>query len=368
MPQSEVRGQRSAVAETTQGGAAPVIVVRNPRVEIIDVFRFFAALWVMLGHAGPFPLFEGVTKSNVTGLVVRGIYHNLFVGPPAVIVFFVISGYCIHRPFRDVAQLPLLSYFTRRYVRILFPMTFAILLAKPVGFPLPLFQNSILWSLVAELIYYTIYPLLRPVAAQIGWRGLIIIAYVLSLVVAATNPSSPDYAGYGVYLTWLLGLPCWLLGCQLAETHPSDNHVEISLLEIWSWRIGIWVLSTLCSILNFHSPFVYPWTLNVFAFAVYLWLGKEITFHRNRTTSEVLAWAGLWTYSLYLTHRITMAGYQLLPVSHQLSPRINWCLEVLLMLAGAYIFYLIFEKPGHILARKLARISDPRFIVKQNRP
>jgi hypothetical protein len=38
------------------------------------------------------------------------------------------------------------------------------------------------------------------------------------------------------------------------------------------------------------------------------------------------------------------------------------------MLAGAYIFYLIFEKPGHILARKLARISDPRFIVKQNRP
>ena len=169
MPQSEVRGQRSAVAETTQGGAAPVVVVRNPRVEIIDVFRFFAALWVMLGHAGPFPLLEGVTKSHLSGLVFRGVYNNLFVGPPAVIVFFVISGYCIHRPFRDIARLPLLTYFTRRYVRILFPMAFAILLAKPVGFPLPLFHDSILWSLVAELIYYTIYPILRPLATRIGW-------------------------------------------------------------------------------------------------------------------------------------------------------------------------------------------------------
>ena len=92
MLQSDVRGQRSAVAETTQGGVAPVIVVRNPRVEIIDVFRFFAALWVMLGHAGPFPLLEGVTKDHVSGLIVRGIYNNLFVGPPAVIVFFVISA------------------------------------------------------------------------------------------------------------------------------------------------------------------------------------------------------------------------------------------------------------------------------------
>ena len=141
--------------------------------------------------------------------------------------------------------------------------------------------------------------MLRVGAGRIGWRGLIIVAYIISLIVATTKPSSPDYAGYGIYLNWLLGLPCWSLGCRLAETHPSDSHAEISLVEIWSWRLGIWALSTICSILSFHSPLVYPfWTLNAFAFAVYLWLGKEITFHRNRPTSRVLAWAGLWTYSV----------------------------------------------------------------------
>jgi peptidoglycan/LPS O-acetylase OafA/YrhL len=112
---------------------------------------------------------------------------------------------------------------------------------------------------------------------------------------------------------------------------------------------------------------VYPWTLNIFAFAVYFWLGKEITFHRNRATSRLLAWAGLWTYSLYLTHRITLAAYQSHPLS-SLSPRTNWALEVIAMLACAYIFYLLFEKPGHMLARKLARMSDPRVVIKQNRP
>ena len=70
MLKSAVRGQRPGrrseieVSETIQDGVR-VQVVRNPRVEIIDVFRFFAALWVMLGHAGPFPLLEGVTKSHV---------------------------------------------------------------------------------------------------------------------------------------------------------------------------------------------------------------------------------------------------------------------------------------------------------------
>jgi peptidoglycan/LPS O-acetylase OafA/YrhL len=320
----------------------------------------------MLGHLGPFPLVQGLSKSGLAGLVVRGVYNNLFVGPPAVIVFFVISGYCIHRPFRDVARLPLANYFSRRYVRILFPMLFAVILAKPVGFPLPLFNNSILWSLLAELIYYSIYPVLRPLATRLGWRSLIAIAYVASLLVATTKPAGPDYAAYGIYLNWLLGLPCWLLGCLLAGKHLSDGERESGVMEIWSWRMGVWGLSTACSILNFHSPVVYPRTLNLFAFVVFFWLGKEISFHRHRGTSKVLAWAGLWTYSLYLTHRVVMAGWHQLPLS-QLSPRVTWLVEVAVMLLGAYLFYRIVERPGHILARRLAQALDSRVIIKQAR-
>lgn len=356
--------QTVPVASRPKNGVSRVI--RNPRVDVIDVFRFIAALWVMLGHLGPFPLVQGLSKNNLTGLIVRGIYNNLFAGPPAVIVFFVISGYCIHRPFRGVAKLPLANYFSRRYVRILFPMAVAVLLAKPVGFPLPLFNNSILWSLLAELIYYSIYPVLRPLATRFGWKRLIAIAYVASLFVAFTKPRSPDYAAYGIYLNWLLGLACWLLGCLLAERGPVGSPVDVRLAEIWVWRALIWGLGTICSILNFHSPIVYPWTLNIFAFAVFFWLGKEIRFHRHRSTSKLLAWAGLWTYSLYLTHRIVMAGWEGLAPALQ-GTRMNWLLQVALMLVCAYLFYLIVERPGHILARVIARSVDSRVVIKQER-
>lgn len=341
-------------------------VIKNPRVEIIDVFRFFAALWVMLGHAGYFPLVQGFSKSDPVGLVVRGIYNNLFCGPAAVIVFFVISGYCIHRPYRDLPKLPLAHYFTRRFVRILFPMAFAILLAGPVGVPLRLFRDTILWSLLAELVYYSIYPTLRIAARKVGWMPLILFGYAAWLALILSKPGAPSYAAYGTYFNWVMGLPCWLLGCLLAERDQPDRTEEIAVAEIWLWRLGIWALAALCSVLQFHSPIRYPWTLNIFAIPVYFWLYKEIVFHRDRPTSQIFAWAGLWTYSLYLTHEVTFAAYLLLPISHS-NARLNWCLATLCMLLGAYLFYLAFEKPGHLLARRLARMVDPRLNVKQNR-
>jgi peptidoglycan/LPS O-acetylase OafA/YrhL len=332
--------------------------LRSDRVEIIDVIRFLAALWVMLGHLGPFPLID-VDRQNLVGALAHGIYNNLFSGPAAVIVFFVISGYCIHRPFRDARNLPLLNYFVRRYTRILVPMYVAVLFARPVGIGLPLFSDSILWSLFAELVYYTLYPLFRPAAKIITWRGLVVIGYLSSLAIIATNPAAKNYASYGLRWNWLLALPCWLLGCVLAEARPQAMGIVTGRVEIWAWRFGIWAFSVTCSALRFHSAIGYPWTLGPFALAVYLWLAKEIAYNQHNPPTKALAWAGLWTYSLYLTHKVTYAGYQTVP-GLNLSGRTNWCIAAVSMLLTAYIFYLFVEKPSHLLARRLARTLQPR--------
>jgi peptidoglycan/LPS O-acetylase OafA/YrhL len=355
---------RQPISDGREGDSQRII--KNPRVEVIDVFRFVAAFWVMLDHAGQFPFVNGFSKTDAIGLAVRGVFNNLFCGPAAVIVFFVISGYCIHRPYRHIQRLPLRHYFIRRFVRILFPMAAAILVATPVGVSLRLFHDTILWSLLAELIYYSIYPLLRIAARRMGWKPLIVIAYAGWTVLLVLYPRAPSYASYGIYGNWIMGLPCWLLGCLLAERDPVEDRRSVGRFEIWSWRAGIWSMATACSALHFHSPVRYSWTLNVFAIPVFFWLCKEISFHVDRRASPILAWAGLWTYSLYLTHEITLAAYQSLPTSH-FSSRLNWCLATTSMLVAAYMFYLLVEKPGHLLARYLARFVDPRLVVKQNR-
>src|SRR5205823_11292822 len=172
----------------------------------------------------------------------------------AVIVFFVISGFCINYPYAKGRSLDPKSYFTRRYIRIITPMMVAILLARPLNIKLTLLSDSILWSLLAEEIYYVIYPLLLISSRSIGWTKILAISFVLSLGVVLTNPSAGDYPSYGPYLNWLLGMPCWLLGCLLAQHVNSNPASSITTARIWGWRMAAWGLSSFCSVLRFHSP------------------------------------------------------------------------------------------------------------------
>lgn len=62
----------------------------------LDAIRFVCAFWVYMGHYGAPPLPASIDKSTTWGLLATGIYNNLTPGPAAVIVFFVISGFCIN--------------------------------------------------------------------------------------------------------------------------------------------------------------------------------------------------------------------------------------------------------------------------------
>jgi peptidoglycan/LPS O-acetylase OafA/YrhL len=97
----------------------------------LDTIRFFCALWVVMGHFGAPPLPAFIDKSTLPGLLTIGIYNNLTSGPAAVIVFFVISGLCIHFPHAVTLSIPNGgTYLVRRYLRIVPPMLVAIAIAQ----------------------------------------------------------------------------------------------------------------------------------------------------------------------------------------------------------------------------------------------
>ncbi|MEI7931474.1 MAG: acyltransferase [Alphaproteobacteria bacterium] len=324
----------------------------------LDSIRFICALIVVFAHTGQPPITTGIDTSTSLGWAVHALGGVLWSSAAAVIVFFVISGFCIHYPFARTNSIPsLLSYYPRRYVRIVVPVLAAIWLSSLVGLSLKLFNGSILWSLAAELIYYTIYPVLLIARRRLkSWLPLVGVAFVAALGVAASNLQAHDYPSFGLQLNWLLGLPCWLAGCQLADyiaSRPPARPVPF----IWVMRLGIWAGMSGCMILRYHSPLGYQWTLNVFALLVAVWLAFEIRQSVFKPPSPKLEWLGTWSYSLYLTHKMAVIVYEKIGVP-DLGYLLSWAVRLTFVLACAYLFYLVCERPAHILARIVARMAD----------
>ena len=233
----------------------PQTQLKRARVRGLDSIRFICALWVFFGHGAAPPLANPFPPDSPAHFAFRGFYGNIWSGPAAVIVFFVISGFCIHYPCLSTDRHPLLKeFYARRFLRLLPPVILAIPLSGLMGLHLSLLQDSVLWSLFAEMIYYICYPAFRHAQLRMGsWRGLVILSFAVAWVVAASNPSAGNYPSYGAGLNWLLGLPCWLMGCMIAESTHLTATRDVSTVSIWSWRAVIFSAAFVCCVLRFHS-------------------------------------------------------------------------------------------------------------------
>ena len=322
-----------------------------PRIPPISSLRFVLAAIVLLGHL-ELPFLR--TPQHGLRWAVRALSHCAFNGPAAVIVFFIISGFCIHFPNRNgFAMRSWKAYYSRRYIRILIPMAIAVLLSVPLRLSFSLFSQSILWSLLCEEIYYFLYPALLAAQRRIGWQKLLAGTAVLSLGVIMTNPGAREYPSYGPALNWLVGLPCWLVGCHLAARFDDFPLRTVQVRQIWLWRAGAWLLSVIAAALAFHTSVGLPWSLSLFAIYAVLWMEREIAYYQSRP-APILERAGEASYSVYLIH---LQGFRLATVlgAGAFGAAPAWALMVLTAAAYSALFYLLVEQPSHRLARSIGR-------------
>ena len=325
------------------------------RIRGLDAIRFVCALWVVLGHYNV-PLPYGSDGGSSLARAVDSFLHSVFYGPPAVIIFFVISGFCIHYPFRRGEMPDWREYYARRYVRIGVPLLAAAGIIFLMGPRLTQLEQSVMWSLYAEIIYYTIYPLLRFARFRFGWPALLAVSAVGVVAVVLHDPTAKAFNVYGPAVTWILGLPCWLLGCLLAER--SDVLTAAPVRGIALWRVGIWVMACVCGVLRFHSPVSYIYTLDPFGILVFFWLQQEIRHNRWKAPFGPLERAGAWSYSLYLMHHPAHWAYDRLTALsglHLPGRALSWVLQIAFALAFSYLFFRLVESPSHWLARQFKR-------------
>lgn len=329
----------------------------------LDSLRAAAAIWVMIGHGAVPPITDGYDKSSTFAWALNGVYGGSFSGPAAVIVFFVISGLCIHYPYANGKKFELSEFLTRRYVRIFVPMIAAILVNRLFGFVSwdnpRLLAGIPAWSLVAEMIYYALYPVLLIIHRQFPWKRLFYVTFGIAFAFAFTVPiSNINYPAWGYWGDWILGLPCWLLGVILAESIRKPLSIPSSS-TIWKWRLGAIVLGSITRNLAFQGIIGNHLTLNFFAIYAFFWLRHEIAYYNkvdDHKPSSILEWSGKWSYSLYLIHPLAFKLFELIPLP-DFGSMVNWFIKFNFILAVSIAFYFIFEKPSHLLARKAGNIK-----------
>jgi peptidoglycan/LPS O-acetylase OafA/YrhL len=330
---------------------------------ILDALRFVLAFWVAVGHFKMIPLFgDSNSGTGLWHLFKRGWDTTVF-GTPAVIVFFVISGFCIHLPFRGSVKIDVARYYLRRYTRILIPVAAAVGVYRLMGQHIRLWgEHSILWesplwSLACEEIYYAMYPMLRWLRNKAGWKLLLPASFVISVPIAATHPHAGNWHVFGPFGTAMMLLPVWLMGCLLAEQADSLAQADLRL-SIWFWRFLAWPGCWVSEMMHFKMGISYTQTMVWFGVLAYFWVRQEIAHGKTSLPNRYLVGAGAWSYSLYLVHAQGGAAFGWLNLP-SLGGVMDWLLVMTSCLVFGYTFYVLVERPSHKLARKIS-LRDAR--------
>ncbi len=373
-----IGGAARYVRETCTGGR---MATSDKHLARIDVLRGVAILMVLVFHAWVAAF--GRDQFDWGGLIDGTVPHpgRAFLltypvrfGNAGVSLFFVISGYVIHRSYLRDAQFTWRGYVARRFWRI-YPAYLVALVAVAVwlhreqtrDFALHAALahnvsartffgiNPSLWSLAVEVQLYLLYPL--AVAARRAWGpgGMLAVGVAASTVWRLAAAATTDLPGPQTYHIWLSPValwPDWLLGAFLADRHAGDRRAFARPLAWAAVGVAVVVLGEVVRPLR-----VVQFSAASLAAAALM----EMYLYRRGSPgrlARVVAAVGLCSYSLYLIHQPLMLEWVRLlnerGVTHPVAQVVGFVPYILAAVGVAWLMYLVVEKGGTRLGRWLA--------------
>jgi peptidoglycan/LPS O-acetylase OafA/YrhL len=403
------------------------------RLQSIDALRGIAALGVVLYHA--VMQTSNAVPDNFFRWPVKLLQFVSSFGYVGVFLFFVISGFCIHLQWakaRAQGETPSIKFsaFWRRRFRRLYPAyliafaLFLLMMALSTGINVTHFFiydvvmhllmlhnldpntcysiNGVFWTLAIEEQLYLAYFLLLILRSRWGWGPTLVICAAARVGWFAFSHAAWVATGTGIpvpeaaashWLTWALGaiaveaafglvkLPKWCRNIWLGiaaivaasatsmilPTTQKDTlpHTLAWMLMHPAWGLGFFILVN-CAVQTEQS-----WARKLSA------LGEA---HSRfdfaalfRRLVGGLAFIGVFSYSLYLTHELVIMQSWWF-VSEGLAPILNTLLIVVPATVGfAWVFYVFCEKPYMRSAvRKVMRaeenLDEPVNAFAQNLP
>lgn len=357
------------------------------RLGVINALRGLSALAIVLHHVR-IPLWVGWTEISTHpeqySLFDRVMAYLSLPCPffgHAVMLFFVLSGFCIHYPYAGQARaFAPKSYAIRRTLRIYPPYLAAVVLS---GFVTYLFHhrwgigdpagenflrsafmtqnyppnagqilcNPALWSLPVEMELYLVYPLFYFCLKRYGLRTSMSLALLFSAVTSVLAFQDVEWSYYNFSRYWLI----WCGGAWIAEKLATD--------ALPTCGRG-WTTITLLSLVLAMNGVVQDWNLieqqltwGLFFFLMLAWSLRHMPYSEDNPSSIGKAMNGLGSisYSLYLTHYpfLVICGMWIERDLLGAKPT-NFLVPLAftgLAIVFATVFYLLIERPCHHWAR-----------------
>lgn len=360
---------------------------RRPHLESITILRGLAALGVVLFHVRIF-LWVGWNEirnnpheySALERLVSWLSIPTPFLGE-GVLLFFVISGFCIHYPQAGQSEkLDLQNYFCRRFFRIYPPFVAAVGLSlvvvaflpwgevtrEPILPSLLLIQNYFpgvnsqistnfsLWSIATEAELYLAYPFMLLIWRKWGMAQSLNIFGAISVVAIGLyfyGFSEMAFCSLTFYIMW------WG-GAGLAELYTSGRLPKPPLSFIF---LAVALLGTgmVAHAQGQKLVMVQRFLFGGF-FIILTWWALSKDFQESLKPNflrKLLLQLGDISYSLYLIHFPLFQLFGYLWVQKMGSKPANFFVPIIfafLSLIVAKVFYQLIEIPSHRLAKRLA--------------
>ncbi|MGB8353026.1 MAG: acyltransferase family protein [Chthoniobacteraceae bacterium] len=332
------------------------------RVAGLDSIRFFCALTVIFFHGMSPPVFPFLSRDTPAGRIILGLYDAAFNGQAAVLTFFIISGFCIHFPYASGRPFATIPFLLARAVRILVPTCAYLFLLRLFPFSDPGLK-MLLWSIWCELIYYALYPVLRLLFARTSVFAVLLFSYAVAaglIVWTLATRAWPGLFSATSNLTWLAGLPCWILGCHLAEHFSACAATpRTTAATVWGYRAGAVGLGSASFLAMLHLHVSFLISLHLFTVFAWFWIRAELRWYSDKPANRLLEGFGSLTFSIYLMHMLAICTWRsIAPVGGFFM----WAVEMGFILLLSVFFYFSVEFPSHKLAQMLS-LRPGKYVV-----
>jgi peptidoglycan/LPS O-acetylase OafA/YrhL len=354
-----------------------------PKEHIVDAMRGLAALLVAYFHCrqvtwvGMQNFHQAAGRALDLNTIVSYLTFPVAWGSAGVPVFFVISGYCIHR---SAAQrlaanpgyrLDTVNFWARRFARI-YPVLLAALLLTfaldwisyqlppvnhklldigPRAFLVNLFSlqgvagktygsNGALWTLSIEVQFYAIYPLLFALRRRFGMTPVLAVIALINVVSAFALERHEIQFFTSYWLSWTIG--AWIAEARVRTTPKARA------ASPWLYLIALVFMALGC--VAFHFGQYAAFQLWAAGFACYLYKALDQRGGSKSTPApavRLLSRIGDFSFSLYLIHLPIFVLLSSLLFRSALQSEI-WPSFVFLLVAipVAYVFYRLVELPA----------------------
>jgi peptidoglycan/LPS O-acetylase OafA/YrhL len=348
-------------------GATTVVQAGEKRSARIESLRALAAMSVLVGHVWLYS--QGWTSSAYSHRLVEA-------GRYGVWLFFALTGYLLFWPFAraafvDDGSIDLRRYAFNRAVRVL-PLYYTVVVVllilqerssdtgqwlRFLTLTESFFHSTVgtvdtpIWSLVVEVQFYALLPLLalglafvsRRSARSAAWLLAGLAALSLSVWFARVNqPAQPD-------LRWRYSLPATFFnftpGMFLALVRASGKSLRLPGSGVLiAGGVALWMVAAAAI----------RWSAPLCAAGAFLILAAVVLPAREGVAVRALSWrplalVGVSSYSLYLWH---------VPLLHWLSDHTSFGTAPLLLVGGALavtaaaVSYVVVERPFLLLRRR----------------